>query len=93
MEGRVSPAISACAGGCAVTRFTSNVLKPPYAVVGPYSTSVLLNSFVVHVNVAPDDVIAVTLTAEITGGVVSATVTELLVASRVNPPLAKNRTS
>jgi hypothetical protein len=47
------------------------VVWEPYEVVSPYSTCVSEDSFVLHVMVAPDEVIEPEDTEEMTGGVVS----------------------
>ena len=63
---------------CAVTSVRSGALALPYAVVRPYSTCESLLSFVVHAIVAPEVVIDIVETPEITGGVASfETMTEM----------------
>jgi hypothetical protein len=63
----------------------SCVLKLPYAVVRPYSTSESLGAFVVHEIVAPNRVISEANTAEMTGGATVGSVLKLQIGPAVVP--------
>src|SRR2546422_6870879 len=73
---------------CAVTSAGCSAVLLPYAVVGPYSTSVSLGSLVVQMTVAPLGMGAMTIRPEITGGVVSLTEPKLVYSSIASDALS-----